>query len=149
MYAFILVVVAVGILMLNDRQKAAHAKKSASLDTEDDVSSKAKMSSWSHAATYVIGAAIITAICIYGDPKGLMWIPVVLIIIVVIVLLKVFAPLALLYFGRNSTNWVTRNSNGTMQINCPKCGALNDLAEVAAGVKAFECKKCGEKATWK
>jgi hypothetical protein len=41
-----------------------------------------------------------------------------------------------------------REASGGLRGKCPKCGAPVVMGEMRAGTQAFECKACGEKATW-
>jgi hypothetical protein len=152
LYGFALLVVALGVVIINDRQKAALAKKAGSHDDEPNEVGKSHRTSWSYVATLLVGSLIVIAICAYGNPKWLLLIPIILCVIVAGVILKVFAPLIWVYmkvpFGGSKPRLVISDSSGVGETDCPKCGKKVKVTAPESGGHAFECANCGEKATW-
>jgi hypothetical protein len=149
LYGFGLLVVALGIVIINDRQKAAMANKDRPHDDASKIDSKEHRTSWSYVAILLVGSLIVIAICAYGNPQWLLAVPVILGVIVVAAILKIFTSLIWVYlkvpFGGSKPRFI---SNSEMEIDCPKCGQKVKVTAPESGGHAFNCMTCGEKGTW-
>lgn len=158
LYGLAIFLVALGILLINDRRERRRSAKPSGSPPSPGTALAHNYDSWKSVAFLVVGVAVISLAFAFLPPEVLraaLTIPIVVVGGLFLLLawysrgrFVILWHRIRVLFGAESPLRISTDKDGQMTMNCPKCGATVRVAEIQSGSRAFQCDTCGETADW-